>query len=115
MDPQDQIYIVFEVHEVINDTISLRGQVFGQALAGKRCDVPIDHNPSPLSKPRRHSIVDLRDVQRTRASDTVEATLHPSVGGGAVAGGCGRGGAGGGLGGAGGCGGLGNSSTRLQA
>ena len=109
MDLQDQIYILFEAHKVINDTISLRGQVSGQALAGKRCDVPIEHNPSPLNKPRRHRIVDLRDVQRTRASDTVKATLHHSVGGGGggLRGGAGRGG--------GGSGGLGYSSTRLQA
>ena len=68
------------MHEVTNDAISLRGQGSGQALAGTRFDVPINHNPSPLNKPRRRSIVDLRDVQRTRASDTVEANLHPSVG-----------------------------------
>ena len=62
------------------DTPSLTRQGSGPALAGKRSNVPIDHNPSRLNKPRPQSIVDLRDVQRTRASDTGETNLHPSVG-----------------------------------
>ena len=61
-------------------TTSLTSQGSGPALAGKRSNVPIDHNPSRLDKPRPQSIVDLRDVQRTRASDTGETNLHPSVG-----------------------------------
>ena len=79
-DLQDQIDILLELQKVENNTLSLRGQGSGQALAGKRCDIPNDQNPSPLNKPRRHSMVDLRDSQRTRASDTVETNLHPSVG-----------------------------------
>ena len=79
-DLQDQIAILVELQRVTHETTSLTSQGSGPALAGKRPNVPIVYNPSRLNKPRPQSIVDLRDVQRTRASDTGETNLHPSVG-----------------------------------